>query len=298
MRKLSRLILRRSRVAAMMAAVACGGGGGEQTSSEPVDPELLVSNPSAALGASAQRFEEEIESVEAEYSFEFGMDGFAMGADGHFAYRAPDSVHMTMEMSGGDDELFDLGAMGPIEMLVLGDDFYMNSGMTGWVTMSLDDLGADADSLREMMDMHAPLDFQTLIDGMDAEVENLGPVEVGGNTYTRLRITTDLATVMDAMADSVSDETLGAGLFDVSGPMTMDILMNPDDAASVYLRGERRLQHGRRVDGVQDGVQVLRLQRAGGHPGCAGECSRRSARDSGASASATSGVGLPSVGSS
>ena len=226
MRNFSRLLCSGIAVAAMMAAVACGGGG-EQTSSEPVDPGLLVSNPTEALGASAQRFEDEIESVEAEYSFEFGMDGFAMGANGHFAYRAPDSVHMTMEMSGGDDELFNLSELGPIEMLVLGDDLYMNSGVTGWVTMSLDDLGADADSLRDMMDMHAPLDFQTLIDGMDAEVENLGPVEVNGNTYTRLRITTDLATVMDAMADSVSDETFGAGLFDVSGPMTMDILMNP-----------------------------------------------------------------------
>ena len=228
MRNFSRLFCGGVTLAAMVVTVACGGGGEEQTSSEPVDPGLLVSNPSAALVASAQRFDEEIESVEAEYSFEFGMDGFAMGAGGHFAYRAPDSVHMTMEMSGGDDELFDLGAMGPIEMLVLGDDFYMNSGMTGWMTMSLDDLGADADSLREMMDMHAPLDFQTLIDGMDAEVKNLGPVEVGGNTYTRLQITTDLATAMDAMADSVSDETFGAGLFDVSGPMTMDILMNPN----------------------------------------------------------------------
>jgi len=226
MRNFSRLLCSGATVAAIMVTVACGGGG-EQTSSEPVDPELLVSNPTEALGASAQRFEDEIESVEADYSFEFGMDGFAMGANGHFAYRAPDSVHMTMEMSGGDDETFNLSELGPIEMLVLGDDFYMNSSFTGWVTMSLDDLGADAESLREMMDMHAPLDFQTLIDGMDAEVENLGPVEVGGNTYTRLRITTDLATVMDAMADSVSDETFGAGLFDVSGPMTMDILMNP-----------------------------------------------------------------------
>jgi hypothetical protein len=226
MRNFSRLICSGIAVAAMAATVGCGGGG-EQTSSEPVDPGLLVSNPTEALGASAQRFEDEIDSVEAEYSFEFGTDGFAMGANGHFAYRAPDSVHMTMEMSGGDDELFNLNELGPIEMLVLGDDFYMNSGFTGWVTMSLDDLGADADSLREMMNTHAPLDFQTLIDGMDAEVENLGPVEVNGNTYTRLRITTDLATVMDAMADSVSDETFGAGLFDVSGPMTMDILMNP-----------------------------------------------------------------------
>jgi hypothetical protein len=228
MRNFSRLFWGGVALAAMVMVIACGGGGEQQTSSEPVDPELLVTNPSAALGASAQRFEEEIDSVEAEFSFEFGMDGFAIGADGHFAYRAPDNMHMTMEMSGGDDEMFNLGDVGPIEMLLLGDDLYMNTGFTGWMTMSLDDLGADAESLREMMDMHAPLDFQALVGGLDAEVQNLGPEEVGGNTYTRLRIATDLATVMDAMGESVGEDTLGAGLFDVAAPMTMDILMNPE----------------------------------------------------------------------
>jgi hypothetical protein len=228
MRNLSKFFLGGVALVAMVMTIACGGGGGEQTSSAPVDPELLLADPSAALGASAQRFEEQIESVEAQFSFEFGMEGFVMGADGHFAYQAPDSVHMTMEMTGGDDESFNLGELGPIEMLLLGDQVYMNTGFTGWMTMSLDDLGADADSLREMMDTHAPLDFQALVDGLNAEVQNLGSEEVGGNTYTRLRITTDLATVLDAMADSVSDDSFGAGMFDVSGPMTMDILMNPE----------------------------------------------------------------------
>jgi hypothetical protein len=227
MRNLSKFFLGGVALVAMVMTIACGGGS-EETSSGPIDPELLVADPSAALGASAQRFEQEIESVEAEFSFEFGMDGFVMGADGNFAYRAPDKMHMTMEMKGGDDEAFNLGDVGPIEMLLLGDQVYLNTGFTGWMTMSLDDLGADAQSLRDMMDMHAPLDFQALVDGLDAEVQNLGTEEVGGNTYTRLRITTDLATVLDAMADSVSDDSFGAGMFDVSGPMTMDILMNPE----------------------------------------------------------------------
>src|SRR5688500_17937949 len=98
MRNFSKLFCGVVVIAATLMAAASGGGGEQQTSSEPVDPELLVTDPSAALGASAQRFEEEIESVEAEFSFEFGMDGFVMGADGHFAYRAPDSMHKTMEM--------------------------------------------------------------------------------------------------------------------------------------------------------------------------------------------------------
>jgi len=226
MRNLSRLLCAGVALVALAAVIGCGGGG-EQTSSEPVDPGLLVSNPSAALGASAQRFEEEIQSVEADFSFEFGIDEIVVGADGHFAYRAPDSVHMTMEMSGGDGELFDAGAFGPMEILALGDQIYMNTVFTGWMTMSLEDLGEDAESLREMMDVHAPLDFQSLVEGLDAEVENLGPVDVGGTTYTQLRISTDLAKVMDAMNESVGEDSLTAGLFDVSAPMTMDILINP-----------------------------------------------------------------------
>lgn len=228
MRNFSRLLYLSAAVAAMTAVISCGGGGGEQTSSEAVDPELLVSNPSAALGASAQRFEEQIESVEAEFSFEFGIDSIVVGADGHFAYRAPDSMHMTMEMSGSEGELFDAGAFGPIEMLVLGEDLYMNMGFTGWMTMSLEDLGEDGSSLREMMDIHTPFDFQALVDGLEADVENLGPVDVGGRTYTQLRITTDLAGVMDAMMDSAGEDTFGPDLFSVSGPMTIDILLNPE----------------------------------------------------------------------
>jgi hypothetical protein len=215
---------------AMLTAVACGGGGEEMSGSRPADPadsEMLVTNPSEALGASAERFEEEVESVQADFTFEFGVEGITVGANGHFVFQAPDSVHMTMEMSGGDGT-FDAGEFGPIEMLLLGDQIYMKTGFTGWMTMSLDDLGEDAQSFRDMMDFHSPLDYQALVDSLGAEVENLGPVDVGGNTYTRLRITTDLASVLNAMADSAGEDTLAAALFGVSGPMTMDILMNPE----------------------------------------------------------------------
>jgi hypothetical protein len=45
MRNFSRLLCSGVAVAAIVATFGCGGG--EQTSSEPVDPELLVSTPSS-----------------------------------------------------------------------------------------------------------------------------------------------------------------------------------------------------------------------------------------------------------
>lgn len=219
--------------AALALAAACGGGGesgSDQTSKEPPAgrSELLVANPSQALGESVDLFEDSVESVEADFTFEISMEGFAFGADGDFAFRSPDSMHMVMRMNGGGDG-FDLGELGEFEFLLLGDEIYMNTGVTGWVTMSLDDLGADADSLKELMEGHTPIDYQNLIDSIGGDVQNLGEVTINGKTYTRLRITTDFATLMESITDSVGDSsldpsTLGA---DVSGPMTLDITVDP-----------------------------------------------------------------------
>lgn len=232
MRIIPRTLATAALCAALTLAAACGGGGksgGDQTSNEPASDrsELLVANPSQALGESVDRFEESVESVEADFSFEIAMDGFAFGADGDFAFRSPDSMHMVMRINGGGSG-FDFGELGDFEVLLLGDDMYMNTGFTGWVSMSLDDLGADAESLRKLMEGHTPIDYQNLIDGIGGEVQNLGDVSTNGKTYTRLRITTDFSTLMESIADSVGDSSLDPSTItgEVSGPMTLDITVD------------------------------------------------------------------------
>jgi hypothetical protein len=232
-----RIIPRTLSVAALSAALAlaaaCGGGGesgGDQTSNEPAADrsELLVANPSQALGESVDRFEDSVESVEADFRFEIAMDGIAFGADGDFAFRSPDSMHMVMKMNGGGDGI-DFGEFGEFEVLLLGSEIYMNTGFTGWVTMSLDDLGADADSLKKLMEGHTPLDYQKLVDDIGGDVQNLGEITIEGKTYTRLRITTDFATLLESVADSVGDSGFDPATLagDVSGPMTLDITVDP-----------------------------------------------------------------------
>lgn len=217
-------------VTAVLALAAACGGSSEQASNQAIDPGLLVTNPSAALGASADRFEDTVESVEARYSLEMDMGGISFGAEGEFAYKAPDSAHMTMRMSGGDGQFMDLGEFGEFEVLLLGDEIYMNTGFTGWAKGSLDDLGADADSLKGLLEAQGPFDYQSFVDQVGATVENMGDTTVNGKTYTRLRITTDFAQLLNAVSDSLGgssglDES--ALLMDISGPITMDILMDP-----------------------------------------------------------------------
>jgi hypothetical protein len=218
--------------AALALTAACGGGSGEEQTSSVMPPEdssaLLVADPSQALGRSVDLFEEDVESVEALFSFAIETQGITFGADGRFSYVAPDSIYMLLNMSGGGAGI-DLSELGEFEVLLLGDELYMNTGFTGWVTMPLDDFEGGADALEALRDSHTPLDYQTLIDSVGGQVENVGTETVDGKTITRLRITTDLATLMNSISDSVGNSGGDESLFptEVSGPMTMDILIDP-----------------------------------------------------------------------
>ena len=237
-------------VGALVLAVACGGGGGEgekQTSIKPAEADLLVSNPSGALGASAGKFEDEVDSVEGEFTLEMKIGDVSVGADGTFAYKAPDSVHMTMNMSGAGEELQGLEQLGQFEVLILGDQFYVNTSYTGWMSGSIDDIPGGAGSLKELREGHSPFDYRSLVDSLNAKVENLGDTTVFGKTYTRLRITTDLKTLMkDVAGSSFGDNGLDPTLLgvDFSSPVTMDILVDPATLLPFTLEAKTTLDFG------------------------------------------------------
>ena len=229
MHRIPRLIAAAFLTVALLLAAACGGSQQNSNLSPEDSSELLVANPSQALGRSVDRFEDDVESVEAFFSFGVKMDGIRFGAEGRFKYVSPDNLHMLLNMSGGGSGI-DLSELGEFEVLLLGDDLYLNTGFTGWVTMPLDDFGEGAESLRSLREGHTPLDFKTLFDSIGGEVENLGYDTVDGKTVTRLRVTTDFATLMDSVADSVGNNGSDESLFptDVSGPMTLDIMVDPE----------------------------------------------------------------------
>jgi len=237
-------------LAALAIGAACGGGGDKnekQTSVKPAEADLLVSNPSEALGASAGKFEDEVNAVEGQFTLQMKVGEASFGADGTFAYRAPDSVHMTMNMSGGDGQELDFGQLGQFEVLILGDHVYVNTSYTGWMTGSIDDLTGGADSLKALREGHSPFDYRSLVDSLNAKVENLGDTTVFDKTYSHLRITTDLKKLLqDVAGSSFGDNGLDPTLLgvDFSSPVTMDILVDPATLLPFTLEANTTLNFG------------------------------------------------------
>src|SRR5256885_15771233 len=85
---------------ALVLGAACGGGGDKnekQTSVKPAEADLLVSNPSEALGASAGKFEDEGDSVEGQVTLEKKGGGGKGGAGRPVPSKGPDTHHSQME---------------------------------------------------------------------------------------------------------------------------------------------------------------------------------------------------------
>lgn len=250
MRKTSWLMISGLLTLLLVLAAACGGSddkgddassnydgsshtsdGGDGSNSGGDLTQLLVSNPSEALGKSAASFADEVESVQGEFSLSFTGGGFAGAMEGDFAFRAPDQVHMTMNLAmDGEDALVSLGDMS-FEILMLGDQMFINTPMFGgWVVMSMDDLGVDAAQYQELLEAKSPFDYSALVDSLDG-VDNLGDEEIAGTTYTHLRVESDIAELIGAFGDSLSSGGLDPqtlSLDKVSGPFAFDLWVDPD----------------------------------------------------------------------
>ena len=240
MRKTSWLMISGLLTLLLVLAAACGGGddkGGDASSNQDGSnssgalTQLLVSNPSEALGKSADTFADEVESVQGKFSLSFTGGAFAGAMGGDFAFRAPDQVHMTMNLAmDGEDALVSLGDMN-FEILMLGDQMYINTPLFGgWVVMSMDDLGVDGEQYQKLVEAKSPFDYSALVGGLDA-VENLGTEQIDGTTYTHLRVESDIAELIGAFGDSLSSGGLDPAtlsLDKVSGPFAFDLWVDPD----------------------------------------------------------------------
>jgi hypothetical protein len=227
-------------VLALALAAACGGGGDdgnapaggqtEQKNGATSQPRALVMEPNAVLGASAEAFKTDIQSVSGDMTFDIKMAGSSFGADGDFAVQGPDKMHLTIKLRG-DGMTGGLGDLGQFEVLLLGDQVYMNTALTGWVAVSLDQLGADSEGIKKLLDDHAPFDYQHLVDQLGGDVQHLGTATIDGVPFERYRVTTSLSDVLDSLSKSFGDSSAfgSSELKDaLSGPMTFDVWVDPD----------------------------------------------------------------------
>src|SRR3990170_873120 len=210
----------------MLFALACksGGGGGDQTSHPDGDTsgDLVSADPVEVLSASGERFEQDVNSLQAEVLINLNAGGFAMNASSEMAFQAPDQMHATMDLTG----------LGTFEMLLLGTELYMNMPGQGWVQISLDDaglseLGLDASTLQNITRDHSLVDYQELVRSLGGEVDDLGEETVDGGTFQHYRAAMDFGEMAGAFSDAFG-ATSDLGLDSVSGPLTLDVWVDPD----------------------------------------------------------------------
>lgn len=241
--------------AMLMLVVACGGGGssekpaadGQTSSQTGADNSGGASNGQTsggdasgamvvdmreALGQSATRLAQDVTSVKADFKLDVTSSAFSMGASGDFALESPDQMYMTMKMTGGTGASAAVAQMGDIEILARDGVFYMNSPFTGWISMTMADLGADAETFQKMMSGHSPFDYADMLQKVGGDVTDLGTDQIDGKTYAHVQVTIDMADVVGAFTDALgstgSSLTAGALPADqMSGPIAMDIWVEP-----------------------------------------------------------------------
>lgn len=231
--------------ATLLLAAACGGNSDSTPEPQPSDqpqptPEAaahgaeggqtsgaLVSDIAQAMRQSVRNMQEQVNSVWADFTFDMSAGAMTVGANGEFRYQAPDQMYLKMKMNGGANASFDLADLGDIEVLVLGDTLYMNSAFTGWVKLSLTEMGADADTFKGWMAGHSPFDYAALVEKVGGNIESLGAEQIDGKTYAHFRVTIDLADILGAFAKALSSTggTVMESAFPqgLSGPIVMDI---------------------------------------------------------------------------
>jgi hypothetical protein len=214
-----------------LLAIACSSGGGSDraTSDKPAGPtdggtsgEMVSAAPLEVLSASAESFEEEVESLQMEMEFTMNAGGFVVDSSSEMAFQAPDQMHMTMDFTG----------LGSFEMLMLGTDIYVNIPMQGWVVMSMDDLslgelGLDVSSFEDTFSNHSFVDYTAIVESLGGDVEDLGEETVDGDTYRHYRTTVDFGDVAAAFGDTF-EATEDMDLESASGPLAFDAWVDPE----------------------------------------------------------------------
>ena len=186
--------------------------------------DLVSADPAAALGASAESFEAEVNSLQADLAVAVNAGGFKVEANADMAFQAPARMHMTMELAG----------LGAFEMVLLGTDLYVNMPGRGWVAFSLGDeglseFGLDATRFDKLVSDHSMVDYYRLIDNLGGDVEDMGEETLDDGTFHHYRATLDFGDVAAAFSDAFG-ATSSLGLDSLRGPVTLDVWLHPDTA--------------------------------------------------------------------
>jgi hypothetical protein len=199
----------------------------------PIADDLYVSNGVQVLGASAEAFTAEINSMEGHMEMVMSGNGMDVTMDGEFAFQSPAGAYISMEMSGDDGMGGDLSDFGTLEMLIRDGNFYMNFALFGgWVYFPVDEMGLTGEDFEEFADLSsldAAFDYDALVEAF-GDVEYVGEENVGGRALLHYAVDVSLDDAVGALGaidsgGSFSDLPTDAQL----GPLAMDIWVGADD---------------------------------------------------------------------
>ena len=203
----------------VLFALACKSGGG---SDGKTSGDLVSADPVEVLAASGDSFEQDVNSLQAELLIGIDAGGLKINASSEMAFQAPDQMHATMDVTG----------LGTFEMLLLGKVLYMNMLGQGWVQVSLHDaglseLGLDASTFQKLVTDHSMVDYKSVVENLGGQIDDLGKETVDGGTFQHYRTTLDFGDMAVAFSDAFG-ATGDLGLESVSGPLTLDVWVDPD----------------------------------------------------------------------
>ena len=206
---------------------------GDSGGAAPIGDDLYVSNGVQVLGASADAFTEEINSMEGRMKIVISGNAMDVSMDADFAFRSPDGAYISMEISGDNGMGGDLGDVGTLEMLIRDGNFYMNFALFGgWVYFPIDEMGLTGEDFEEFEDLSsldAAFDYDALVEAF-GEVEFVGEENIDGRDLLHYAVSVDLEDVVDSLGaidsgGSFSDLPTEASLT----PLAMDIWVGADD---------------------------------------------------------------------
>ncbi len=206
-------------------SAACSGG---QSVQQPTGtPDLLLADPVEALEASAERLRQNVQSVRVGFNFDMERSGFHISGRGDFTFEAPERLHLVVSYSGRGEIPSRFHEKNESELLVLGTAAYIKMPLTGWITGSPEEFGADWQAVQGLLSARAPLDYTAVIEGLGPQREPIGTVEMDGGAYHGYRADVDVSVLMGALVNSYGSQ--GRVMFGdrFSGPVSIEVWLDP-----------------------------------------------------------------------
>jgi hypothetical protein len=226
-------------VAMCLALAACSNN---EDSSPPTSatsvPTQTAADATASLSNSPDRLAA-VTSARTTYEWEITRDDFHIRGDGVYRVRQPGDAHLDAHYRGEGEVPSKFQEANDSELLVLGQSVYLKTPPLGnrWVLFTPAEFGADWDALQRLAAQRSALNYRGAVAGA-TDVAAAGADEIDGRDYTHLTGTVDANTLMKALADAYGTQGLTMLVDRFSGPIPVEIWLDPSTSLPRRLHAE------------------------------------------------------------